>query len=199
MATRIVVANIKGGNGKTTIANEVAFSLDRTGTAYSFFDMDGQRGGAHADAETPDAAVNIADTAGSIETDDLRDLAAAADVVVIPTRSSRLDVYSFAETLHTVRDANPMAAIIVVHNGWNRYRLARDFGDWLTQNAPGCDIYRLPQSEPVAMAGTRGISVQDENRRSAGARAMQVIVDAIRAAAGLESERERGGDTNGGQ
>lgn len=188
MAKRIVVANIKGGNGKTTIANELAYSLDRTGTPYSFFDMDGQRGGAHAEMQNQDAVVNIADTAGSIETDDLHDLAQVADVVVIPTRSSKLDVYSFAETLNTVRNANPNAAIIVIQNGWNRYRLARDFGEWLDENAGGAPIYRLPQSEPVAMAMTRDVSVQEENKRSSGAKAMQEIVDAIRIAAGLESE-----------
>lgn len=188
MAKRIVVANIKGGNGKTTIANELAFSFDRTGTPYSFFDLDGQRGGAHAQSEHSGAVVIIADTAGSIEADDLRDLARAADVVVIPTRSSKLDVYSFAETLQTVRGANPDAAVIIVHNGWNRYTLARDFGEWLDEHADGAPIYRLPQSEPVAMAMTRDVSVQEQNRRSSGARAMQTIVDAIRQAAGIEME-----------
>lgn len=188
MAKRIVVANIKGGNGKTTIANELAYSLDRSHIPYSFFDMDGQRGGAHTETEHPDAVVNIADTAGSIETGDLHDLAKAADVVVIPTRSSKLDVYSFAETLNTVRDANPDAVVIVIHNGWNRYRLARDFGEWLTDNAHGAPVYQLPQSEPIAMAMTRDVSVQEQNRRSSGAKAMQEIVNAIRIAAGLESE-----------
>lgn len=188
MAKRIVFANIKGGCGKTTLANELAFSLDRTDTPYSYHDMDGQRGGTHTDKQNTDAVVHIADTAAAIEVDDLMDLARAADVVVIPTRSGKVDVYSFAETLETFRKSNPDAKIIVVHNGWNRFRLARDFGEWLEQNSHGAPIYRLPQSEPVAMAGTLDVSVQQHAKRSSGAKAMRDIVNAIRAAAGLETE-----------
>lgn len=185
---RIVFVNVKGGSGKTTLANELAFSLDRTGTPYSYYDMDGQRGGAHDTAKNPDAVVSIADTAASMTTEDLARVTRAAAVVVIPTRSSKLDAHSFAETLETARQANPEAAVIIVHNAWNRFTLARDFGGWLEGHAHGAPIYRLPQSEPVAMAMTRGVSVQDQARRSSGAKAMQEIVNAIRAAAGVETE-----------
>lgn len=36
MATVLVISQ-KGGVGKSTLANEIAFSLDRTQTPYSFF------------------------------------------------------------------------------------------------------------------------------------------------------------------
>lgn len=185
---RIAFANIKGGTGKTTLANELAFSLDRSGIPYSYFDMDGQRGGAHVQTERDDAAITIADTAGSFEVSDLETIARAADVVVIPTRSSGLDVYAFSETLQTVREANPDAKVIIVQNGWNRYNLARDYAEWLTNHGEGMTILQLPQSEAVAQAATHKLSVLELSKRSSGAKAMRVIVDVIREAAGLAKE-----------
>lgn len=185
---RVVFANIKGGSGKTTVANELAFSLDRTGIQYSFFDLDGQRGGAHTTTQNPDAVVSIADTAAAMETTDLKELAKAADIVVIPTRHSKLDVYSFAETLGIVRETNPNAIVVVIHNGWNRYNLAKDFDAWLKVNAEDTTIMQLPQSEAISMAATQGVSVLDVNRRCSGARAILEIVSTIRECLGLEKE-----------
>lgn len=190
---RIAVVAVKGGVGKTTLSNEIAFSLDRTGTPYSYYDMDGQRGGTHTETETEGADVMIADTPAAAEADDLERLAQAADVVVIPTRTGRLEMYSMTETVQTVRRANPDAKIIIVHNATNRYRLAREYREWLDSHADGASVYALPQAEAIPQAQALGQSVITYAKRSRAAQAMRDVVDAVRIAAGLDAEGARNG------
>ena len=40
----ILIANQKGGCGKTLVVDELAFSFDRTDVKYSLYDLDGQGG-----------------------------------------------------------------------------------------------------------------------------------------------------------
>lgn len=185
---RIAFVNIKGGTGKSTLANELAFSFDRSGIPYSYYDFDGQRGGAHEELEREDAQVMVADTASAITTEDLTEAARAADIIVVPMRSSGLDAYSFAETIDTVMKANPEAQIIVIQNAWNRYSLSKDFEAWIEEHAPTATVYKLPQSEAIAQAATLKVSVLEHSKRSSGAKAMRVITNGIRKAAGLEDE-----------
>lgn len=65
--------NLKGGVGKSLIADELAFSLERSGIPYSFYDLCGQGGTIHKTNKNPKAKVAIVDTAGGIikETKDL--------------------------------------------------------------------------------------------------------------------------------
>lgn len=185
---RIAVIAVKGGVGKTTIANEIAYSLDRTNTPYSYYDMDGQRGGAHTETETNEALVQIADTPAAIEMDDLIRLAHAADVVVIPTRTGVYEMYSWAETLQTIRRENPNAKIIIVHNAINRYRLAREYREWLDNHSDGASIYSVPQAEAVPQSQSKHKSVIKYAPRSKVAGAMLDVVNAIRDAAELPRE-----------
>lgn len=188
MTRRIAVVAVKGGVGKTTLANELAYSLDRTGTPYSYYDMDGQRGGMHSETETEDAAVVIADTPAAAEAEDLERLAKAANVVVIPTRTGRLEMYSMTETLQTIRRANPEAKIIIVHNAANRYRLSREYREWLDEHAEGADVCSIPQAEAIPQAQARGESVVTYAKRSRAAQAVSEVVNEIRKAAELETE-----------
>lgn len=190
---RVFFLNIKGGVGKTTLSNELAWSLDRTHTPYSYFDLDEQGGSPHTDAQREDATIQIADTPSAALDEDLREWARMATVVVIPTRSGRLDLCALKETLETVKEANPEAQIIILQNGWNRWTTAREFGKWLQENGHGAPIVQVPQSEMIAQATTLGQSVRDRAPRSKAAEAMLNAVNAIRAAAGIEKE----GTTNG--
>lgn len=185
---RIAIIAIKGGTGKSTLANELAFSLDRSNIPYSYYDMDGQRGGAHTENEVSDARIMIADTPAAVESRGLKEIAQSADIVVIPTRTGAYEMYSWAETLHTIHQANPDAEIIIVHNAANRYRLSREYHEWLAENAAGAPVYTIPQAEAVPQAQALEKSVITYAPKSKAGQAFKIVVNAIREAAGLPRE-----------
>ena len=87
----ILVANQKGGVGKSLIADEIAFSFERSGIPISFYDLDKQGGTIHSTSENPDAKVQIVDTPGALD-EDLPSWMREADVLVIPTRTTSRDI-----------------------------------------------------------------------------------------------------------
>lgn len=185
---RVFFINIKGGAGKTTLANELAWSLDRTGTPYSYYDLDEQGGSPHVDKKDAAAVIQIADTPSAPSADDLEAWAKAATVAVIPTRSGRLDLYAFRETLDTIRAANPDAKILIIQNQWNRWTTAREFGEWLEKTAPSIPVRQVPASEMMAQATALGKSIKERAPKAPATAATIDAVNAIREAAGLERE-----------
>ena len=87
----ILIANQKGGVGKSMLADELAFSLARTGTPFSFYDLDGQGGTIHTTQEMPGAAAAVVDTPGALQSE-LRDWLQSANVVLYP-RGPRREIY----------------------------------------------------------------------------------------------------------
>lgn len=180
--------NIKGGSGKTTIANELAYSLDHTNTPYSFFNLDPQGGSPHSESLNDHAIIQIADTPGHPEEEDVVKYARAANVVVIPVRSSTLDAHAFMQTFNTVREVNPKAKIIIVQNGWNRWKAAREFTEWLRKNAPDIPILPLSQSEMIVQATAQKRSVVERAPKSRVAEQVREIMKTIREYAGIEPQ-----------
>ena len=124
----ILVCNQKGGVGKSLVADEIAFSFERSGIPVSFYDLDTQGGTLHETHEADAAQVAVVDTPGALQ-EGLADWLKEADVVVIPTRTTSRDI----EPLMRMRKAvfkNSRAKIVYVMNGWNRFKASRDFMEW---------------------------------------------------------------------
>lgn len=187
---RVFVMNTKGGVGKSTLANELAFSLDRTQTPYSYFDLDSQCGSSHTETLSDDAVVQIADTPARPTDAELVKYAKAADVVVIPVRSSSMDTQAFSHTLRTVRENNPKSTVVIVQNFWNRWTAAKEFREWLQKKTADAPIFPLSQSDMVVQASAKGISVVEWAPKARVAHQVMDIVNAVREAAGIESEAD---------
>ena len=63
----IVVCNQKGGVGKSLVADELAFSLERSKLSTSFYDLDGQGGTLHETKEVESAETSVVDTPGALQ------------------------------------------------------------------------------------------------------------------------------------
>ena len=157
----ILVCNQKGGVGKSLVADEIAFSFERSGIPVSFYDLDAQGGTLHCTRE--------------------------ADVVVIPTRTTSRDI----EPLMRMRKAvfkHSRAKIVYVMNGWNRFKASRDFMEWFEGLAGDQTVATLPQSEAFFQAGAAGKSVVEFDRRGKAAKATLALVGTVREAAGFLRE-----------
>ncbi|WP_314945281.1 ParA family protein [Olsenella uli] len=182
----IVVCNQKGGVGKSLVADELAFSLERSKLSTSFYDLDGQGGTLHETKEVESAETSVVDTPGALQRE-LADWLSAADAIVVPTRPTSRDIAPLMRMRDAILARADLARTILIVNGWNRFRASRDFMDWLKGTDFTC-VVRIPQSELFVQAGAAGISVVDFAPRSKAARAVLEMCYAVRHVAGLPQE-----------
>lgn len=187
---KILICNQKGGVGKSLIADELAFSFERSGTPMAFLDLDGQGGVLHKTDQRSDATVAVIDTPGALQAQ-MSVWVREADVIVIPTRTTSRDIEPLLRMSDIVRMHASDKPVIYVLNGWNRWSASRDFKVWFTTQMGFREsiVDTLPQSEMYVQASAAGLSVVDYTRRSGAAKAMLQLVNTIRSAAGFPVEK----------
>lgn len=182
----ILCANQKGGVGKSMIADEIAFSLDRDKIPYNFYDLDGQGGTIHETSEADGALVSVVDTPGAL-LDQTSDWIRASDVVIVPTRPTSRDIPPLMRMIEMVNNSRkPGSEVFYVVNCMNRFRACDDFIDWVTE-AIGihCQFALIPQSEAFVQAAAAGVSVLTLERKFPAVCAVRDLCHNVRIAAGL--------------
>ena len=107
MATNILLVNQKGGVGKTTFADEIAWGLERRGHKVGFGNLDPQGGANHEKGLLDDEdAVNVIDTPGFLS-DDTAEYAKNADIAIIPVQPGTLGLKPMKRTIKVITEANP--------------------------------------------------------------------------------------------
>lgn len=188
---KILICNQKGGVGKSLIADELAFSFERTRTPLAFLDLDSQGGTIHKTDPNEDAEVCVIDTPGALQSQ-LKDWLADADVIIIPTRTTSRDIEPLQRMQRAVKSsAKPGVPVLYVLNGWNRWRASNDFLAWFKQYSDGAAIVKLPQSEQFVQSGAAGMSVVEYSRGSSAAKAALEVINEIRKLAGFKPEKKR--------
>ena len=189
----ILILNQKGGVGKSLIADEIAFSFERAGVKTSFYDLDAQGGTIHKTRTVEDAEIQVIDTPGALQ----KNLDAwlkgdengenGADIVIIPTLTSSREIEPLIRMIKAV-DRYPDIKTMIVVNGYDRFRLSRDFMSWLSKTVPNKQILTLPRYQDFAQAGCNGISVVEYAPKSKATKAIKVITNAVKEAVGFETE-----------
>lgn len=177
----ILVCNQKGGVGKSLIADELAYALERANLDTGFADLDGQGGTLHRTREGGD--VTVVDTPGALS-EDLDAWLNAADVAVVPTRTTSRDITPLLR-MRDVLAAHPNMPVVYVLNSWNRFNASRDFLDWFYDNSNGATICRLPQAESFVQAAAAEKSVVDFAPKSKAAQAVEELSRAVFRATGI--------------
>lgn len=184
----ILICNQKGGVGKSLIADELAFSFERSNIPMNFFDLDSQGGTIHKSAKVDGAEVSVIDTPGALQAQ-LKDWLADADIIVIPTRTTSRDIEPLQRMQRAVQaSARPGVPVLYVLNGWNRWRASGDFLEWFRRSNSDAPVYKLPQSEQFVQAGARGMSVVEYARHGSAVTAVRNLCDAVRELTGIGSE-----------
>lgn len=116
----ILMLNQKGGVGKTTIADELSFALERRGKTVAFVTTDPQGGSVHEVCDDPDFAeecdFQVVDTAGVL-VGGVNDWCRAANLILVPMLPSTRDMEPTLRTLDIVRESGTGAkAYVIVNN-----------------------------------------------------------------------------------
>lgn len=114
-----------------------------------------------------------------------------ADVVVIPVRPTGGNIESFARTVSLVKE-NTDCPIVIAVNGINRFTASVSFMEWLQkyrQRETLDTVLTIPQSEAIVQAENCRCSVNDINKHSSAAQAVNMMCDKISELASLPVEK----------
>ena len=187
----VAVIGQKGGNGKTTVAIELATTAAAVGEDVAVIDLDPQASAAKwRDRRTVDNPAVV-----SAQVSRLRQTIAAAktngaDLVLIPTRPGVFDM----ETLPAIRDllriaGNPSAFVLFNHMHPQGNRIADEFKGLTMGYAdlPACPVH-LCQRASYADAPTAGKAVHEIEPEGKAAAELQRLYLWVKAELGKERE-----------
>lgn len=175
----VLVCNQKGGVGKTLIADELAFALERDKIAYNFYDLDGQGSSIHQTNEDPEAVISIVDTAGSLS-DNLTNYIEAADFIIVPTMMSNRDVSPLERMIKILEPYKGKKPMLFVFNRWNRFNISKDFIAWFNTKYPDLKTTCLSDTTAFNQAGACGISIHEFQSSNIGCRQIDHIYSAVK-------------------
>ena len=137
----IVLVNQKGGVGKTTFADEIAWGLERRGREVGFINLDPQGGASHEQKTVEgEKAVTVVDTPGYLN-DKLGGCVEVADIAIVPVEPSQRGLRAMKRTIQLITGVNPELEIGLIVNRYSDKRIIdRSFTDFLTaddERVPG--------------------------------------------------------------
>lgn len=171
----IALFNPKGGVGKTTIADELAFSYSKDETV-NFLNLDSQPGGQHESSPKGNGGtVTIVDMPGRIEPR-VMPVLDEADVVIVPIQPSIKSLAPLRNTLDSIPDT---ARVIIACNNYDsRFR---EHTEALASLAKlGIPIITIPRSTLIERAHMDGKAVTVTNPRDSIGKSMAELAELAR-------------------
>ena len=187
----VVFVSEKGGVGKTRLSDELYYYYTRQNVPVSLYSFDGQYKNRNNDKKVDNPEVAVVDTPGRIMDDKTIQTVQGADVIVIPVRPTGGNIESFTRTVALVKK-NASCPIVIAVNGVNRFTASVSFMEWLQkyrQKEKLDTVLTIPQSEVLVQAENCRCSVNDINKHSPAAQAVNMMCDKISVLAGLPVEK----------
>lgn len=175
----ILICNQKGGVGKTLLADEIAFALERDGIPYSFFDLDDQGSAIHKTTENQDAEVQVVDTPGALQ-ENLLKWIVEADMIIVPTMMSNRDTAPLERMIKILEPYEKQKPILYVFNKWNRFKITKQFIEWFQTKYPDLHTAILADTTQFNLAGSYGVSIFDYQKACIGARQIGEIYGIVK-------------------
>lgn len=176
----VLIANQKGGVGKTLIADELCFSLERDKIPYSFYDLDNQGSAIHETITNPDAVIQVVDTAGELNKD-LADWIECADFVIVPTLMSNRDLAPLERMVGILQPwIDKGKAVLFVFNRWDRFNITKEFIGYFNTCYPELKTAILSNTTAFNQAGACGISIQEFQPSNIGCKQIEHIYSTVK-------------------
>lgn len=178
----ILFLNQKGGVGKTTIADELAFALERRGRTVAFVSTDPQGGSVHEACLEPERAeqcdFQVVDTAGVLK-DGIREWCRDADLILIPMLPSTRDMEPTMRTYELARESGTQAGIFLLINNFYAFgSLDRELVAYLEEEGIPV-LAKIPRAAALSRAAAAGKSVAEYNKRCHAIPALEELADEV--------------------
>ena len=184
----VLVCNQKGGVGKTLIADELAFALERDKIHFNFYDLDGQGSAIHKTSTDPEAVIQIVDTAGALQPQMLKWIE-EADFVIVPTMMSNRDMAPLERMIEILEPFRSTKPTLYVFNRWNRFNISKDFVAWFNKKYPDLKTTCLSDTTAFNQAGAFGISIHEFQSSNIGCKQIDYIYNSVKYELNLKDER----------
>lgn len=175
----ILVANQKGGVGKTMLVDEICSMLEKDNIIYSLYDMDQQGSMFHQPQKREDAQVTIVDTPGALQKD-MKKWIEEADMIIVPTLMCGSEMAPFERMIQILEPYQKTKEILFILNRWNRFSMTRDFTSWFEAKYPNLKSMILVESIPLQQAISHRESIQTFNPRNQAAKQLLGIYGYIK-------------------
>lgn len=182
MTFKILFLNQKGGVGKTTLADEICFALERRGFSAAFISIDSQGGQSHEICADETTALSsdfmVIDTAGVLKNDSntwCRD----ADIILVPVLPSVRDLEPTLRAIRLIRSSGTKAPFYVLVNQFNSCGvLDRELLEFF--EVENIDVLeKVPKSVALSKAAAKGISVLELDSRNHVVPVLESIADKL--------------------
>ena len=178
----VLIINQKGGVGKTTIADELAFALERREYKTVYVSTDPQGGAVHEQpedfSEIEGADFQVVDTAGVLS-DGLGEWCINADMILIPLMPSCRDLEPTLRTYEIAQSSGTKAPIFFIVNGYYPYGvLDQELLAFMKENDMPV-IAKVPKTVALSRAAAGGVSVADFDKRNPSVAVFEQLADNI--------------------
>lgn len=182
--------------GKTLLADELAWSLERTDIPFAFETLPtGGTDPVHPPTRSRGARVLILDACGSLGELEASKEIMAASAVVIPVANGTETVRSLEEYIspakrlvEAVRIVNPRAAILLVHNRNIRGKIGDNATKFIADALPDVRVCSIEESDDIQLARQERLSSVEAYAGKRSAVQILRAVNAVRICLALSAE-----------